>query len=301
MQGQCFVPLDTGFTFASSPDVPLTPTSSPRPEWMESRPLDFNHLYNNACFWINTTFPPSSFMSDAAGPETGDLPYQHVVQRQYATMDYQHIPRTNTVDIAPVSPMSPFAMSSAPGSCDNYSDLGAMPSPQALSRLGSITSMSSWPSSIDSPSSELSDNFSQRRHSDVSNCLGSDTYASPLRSSRSICEMQSPPLIRNLSKENPVSLQRKVPKQREQQSRPLPAGTTIIKKATGACDYPGCNKAFRRIEHLKRHKQAKHGEDSSQAAYERQQTLSQHQVCPCCGSHNRGRGPYSEATCDAQI
>ncbi|KAF4429377.1 zinc finger odd-paired-like (opl) [Fusarium acutatum] len=263
MEGQCFVPLDTSFTFASSPDVPLTPTSSPRSEWMESGPLEFNHHYNNAYFWINTTFPSASLMSDTVSPETGDLPYQQVHQ-QPASMNYQHMPHTNTVDIALVTPTSPFTMPSAPGTCDSYFDVGMMPSPQALSRLGSITSMSSWSCSIDSPSSDLS----ERRHSDVSNCLDPDPYASPLHSSRSICEMKSPPVRRNLSKENPVSLQRMVPKPREQPFSALPVGTRIIKKATSECDYPGCNKAFRRIEHLKRHKQAKHGEGENNYACE---------------------------------
>lgn len=273
MEGQCFVPLDTGFTFASSPDAPLTPTSSPRSEWMESGPLDFNHLYNNAYLWINTTFSSPSFMSDTMRPEARDLSYQHVHQ-QNISMDYQHMQHTNAVDIAPVSPISPFAIPNAPGTCDSYSDVSTMPSPQALSRLGSISSMSSWSCSIDSPSSD----HSETRHSDVSNCLGPDPYASPLHTSRSICQMRSPPAMRNLSKENSVSLQRRVPKPRDQPFRAtLPAGTKIIKKATGECDYPGCNKAFRRIEHLKRHKQAKHGEGENNFS------------CEFCGKDNFNR------------
>ncbi|KOS22404.1 Regulatory protein brlA [Escovopsis weberi] len=38
------------------------------------------------------------------------------------------------------------------------------------------------------------------------------------------------------------------------------ANDNVVRKAMCKCDYPGCHKAFRRNEHLKRHKQTFHGE-----------------------------------------
>ncbi|GKU14391.1 unnamed protein product [Fusarium langsethiae] len=40
----------------------------------------------------------------------------------------------------------------------------------------------------------------------------------------------------------------------------IPIQPYAIQKTTSKCDYTGCNKAFRRIEHLRRHKKTFHGE-----------------------------------------
>ncbi|KAH7460525.1 hypothetical protein FOMA001_g19479 [Fusarium oxysporum f. sp. matthiolae] len=42
--------------------------------------------------------------------------------------------------------------------------------------------------------------------------------------------------------------------------RVLKPDSVPVEPVQGSCDYPGCDKAFRRKEHLKRHKQASHGE-----------------------------------------
>ncbi|KAG5807669.1 hypothetical protein H9Q74_005572 [Fusarium xylarioides] len=277
MEGQRFVPIDTAFAFASSPDAPVTPTSSPRSDWMESVPLDYNDIYNNAYFWTNTTFPVSSFMSDGTCSETGGLPYQHIIQQQYVDMDYQNLPYTGKVDVSPigpVGPISPFPLPNTPGTSDSYFNAGTTLSPPALSRSGSISSVPSWCCSNDSPASVVS----ERRVSDVSNCLGQDPYplsACLQRDSRSICDTESPPETHNLADETSMSLQRKVPKTTKQTIET--SVFRVIKKATGACDYPGCNKAFRRIEHLKRHKQAYHGEGENSF------------VCEFCGKDQFNR------------
>ncbi|KAF5638496.1 zinc finger odd-paired-like (opl) [Fusarium tjaetaba] len=275
MGGQCFVPIDTAFAFASSPDAPVTPTSSPRSDWMESVPLDYNDLYNNAYYWTNTACPVSSFMSDSTCSETGGLPYQHLIHQQYADMDYQHLSYTGKVDVSPVGPISPFPMPSTPGgTSDSYFNVVAVPCPQALSRSGSIASMPSLSCFSDSPLSEAS----ERRVSDVSNCTGQDPYppsACPLRDSRSICETESPPERHSLADETAMSLQRKVPKSTKQANETCVF--RVIKKATGACDFPGCNKAFRRVEHLKRHKQTHHSEGENNF------------VCEFCGKDQFNR------------
>ncbi|KAF5611621.1 zinc finger C2H2-type integrase DNA-binding protein [Fusarium subglutinans] len=278
MESQCFVPIDTSFSFASSPDAPVTPTSSPRSDWMESVPLDYSDVYNNAYYWTNTTCPASSFMSDSTCSETvrGGLPYQHVLHQQYVDIDYQQLPYTSEVDISPVGPISPFPMPTTPGTGDNYFTVGTIMSPQALSRSGSIASMPSLSCSSDSPLSIVS----ERRVSDVSSCLDQDPYplsVCPLRDSRSIYDAESPPETHNLADETPMSLQRKAPKSRKQTIETSAFRATIIKKATGACDYPGCNKAFRRIEHLKRHKQTSHGEGENSF------------VCEFCGKDQFNR------------
>ncbi|KAF4470358.1 zinc finger odd-paired-like (opl) [Fusarium albosuccineum] len=62
---------------------------------------------------------------------------------------------------------------------------------------------------------------------------------------------------------NETSDQDKVASSRTRQARTRSSSSSpvdVVRRAMCKCDYPGCNKAFRRNEHLKRHKQTFHGE-----------------------------------------
>ncbi|EGR48150.1 uncharacterized protein TRIREDRAFT_108357 [Trichoderma reesei QM6a] len=71
----------------------------------------------------------------------------------------------------------------------------------------------------------------------------------------------------------------------------------VVRKAMCKCDYPGCQKAFRRNEHLKRHKQTFHGEGPNRFSCEfcgkdqfnRQDNLNNHRKLHARpNSRNRG-------------
>ncbi|KAK2596734.1 hypothetical protein QQS21_006189 [Conoideocrella luteorostrata] len=78
-----------------------------------------------------------------------------------------------------------------------------------------------------------------------------------------------------------------------------PDGTAVdvVRRAMCKCDYPGCHKAFRRNEHLKRHKQTFHGEGPNRFSCEfcgkdqfnRQDNLNNHRKLHARpNSRNRG-------------
>ncbi|PHH84370.1 hypothetical protein CDD83_2038 [Cordyceps sp. RAO-2017] len=75
------------------------------------------------------------------------------------------------------------------------------------------------------------------------------------------------------------------------------AAVDVVRRAMCKCDYPGCHKAFRRNEHLKRHKQTFHGEGPNRFSCEfcgkdqfnRQDNLNNHRKLHARpNSRNRG-------------
>ncbi|KAF4452179.1 hypothetical protein F53441_4918 [Fusarium austroafricanum] len=287
MESPYYLPLAPNFPFNSSPDFPFTPASSPRSARNESGPWrlnDLNDVYHNTSYWIDTKCQSSAFMPGAIGCETGGLPQRHAVHQEFAYMDYQLMSDASTVDNAPASP---FKLPSTPGECGgNYFDMSPagsfmVSSPQPLSRSGSIASMSSW--SCSSPAAIAS----ERRLSEAPSSLDTDHYplsAYSLRDSNSICQMESPRKMETTRKmvkpkdETTVSFQPIHPRPSEDHAGALAIRAKIIRKAMGECDYPGCNKAFRRVEHLKRHKQAHHGEGGQNRF-----------TCEFCGKDNFNR------------
>ncbi|KAF5001013.1 hypothetical protein FDECE_11083 [Fusarium decemcellulare] len=76
-----------------------------------------------------------------------------------------------------------------------------------------------------------------------------------------------------------------------------PTSVDVVRRAMCKCDYPGCHKAFRRNEHLKRHKQTFHGEGPNRFSCEfcgkdqfnRQDNLNNHRKLHARpNSRNRG-------------
>ncbi|KAG6034013.1 hypothetical protein E4U41_006708 [Claviceps citrina] len=79
--------------------------------------------------------------------------------------------------------------------------------------------------------------------------------------------------------------------------KPDGTGVDVVRRAMCKCDYPGCHKAFRRNEHLKRHKQTFHGEGPNRFSCEfcgkdqfnRQDNLNNHRKLHARpNSRNRG-------------
>ncbi|EXL91123.1 hypothetical protein NOF04DRAFT_18207 [Fusarium oxysporum II5] len=66
--------------------------------------------------------------------------------------------------------------------------------------------------------------------------------------------------------------------------KPDPSQVDVVRRAMCKCDYPGCHKAFRRSEHLRRHKQTFHGEGPNRfscefcgkSQFNRQDNLNNH-------------------------
>ncbi|KAH7190107.1 hypothetical protein DER44DRAFT_844804 [Fusarium oxysporum] len=83
----------------------------------------------------------------------------------------------------------------------------------------------------------------------------------------------------------------------KQNFKPEPEQVDVVPRAMCTCDYLGCHKAFRRIEHLKRHKQTFHDEGPNRFSCEfcgkdqfnRQENLNNHRKLHARpNSRNRG-------------
>ncbi|KAJ4026274.1 hypothetical protein NW752_001213 [Fusarium irregulare] len=282
MENQYYLPLAQSFCFNSSPDVAFTPTPSlPSPQ-SEPRPwtlTELNAAYHNMSYWIDGQYPSSAFMSGATGYGTGSLPQHNALHQEFAYMDYQLTSDASSVDHVPASPVK--LPSTIEERFDNASDMSPAgsfmaSSPEPRSRSGSIAPMSSW--SCSSPATTVSD----RRFSDTPSCHNTDNHyqqvTHSLRDSNSICRMESPRKMHTLAEETSRSSQTIHSGSRKGQAGVLVTQTEIIRKAIGQCDYPGCKKSFRRVEHLKRHKQSHHGEGG-------QNRFS----CEFCGKDNFNR------------
>ncbi|EHK16085.1 uncharacterized protein TRIVIDRAFT_118500, partial [Trichoderma virens Gv29-8] len=90
-----------------------------------------------------------------------------------------------------------------------------------------------------------------------------------------------------------MGVTRKVPEKQQQHD----SSYDVVRKAMCKCDYPNCQKAFRRNEHLKRHKQTFHGEGPNRFSCEfcgkdqfnRQDNLNNHRKLHARpNSRNRG-------------
>ncbi|KAJ4112127.1 hypothetical protein NW768_011706 [Fusarium equiseti] len=288
MENQYYLPLAQNFLYNSSPDIPFTPTPSPQSAQDESGPWalsDLNDVYRNMSYWIDTQYPSSAMISGAIGYGAEGLPQHNALHQEFAYMDYQLTADANTVDHVPASPVKlPSTTGERCGYESDMSPAGSfmVSTPEPRSRSGSIVPMSSW--SCSSPATMVSD----RRLSDTPTSYDTDDQypqsVYSLRDSNSICWMESPRKMETPRKMSVSTEETTVsPKSTHSglssgQPGVLPTQTVIIRKAIGQCDYPGCKKGFRRVEHLKRHKQSHHGEGG-------QNRFS----CEFCGKDNFNR------------
>jgi hypothetical protein len=96
--------------------------------------------------------------------------------------------------------------------------------------------------------------------------LDLDRHANQAPMSRYPSHMQAPPSPNRLRAQRKMmvyEIQRKtsdlqraqIRASRKRAGKPDTAPVDVVRRAMCKCDYPGCHKAFRRNEHLKRHKQ----------------------------------------------
>ncbi|KAL7931682.1 hypothetical protein V8C35DRAFT_107933 [Trichoderma chlorosporum] len=215
-------------------------------------------------------------------------------------MAYDQIPgmnNMNTHSIGSITPSVPVTVYSEPLQSTPY-----MTPTQSISPSAMTDSNPSWPCNNDSPISFFRSKVQTPQDMDSMDLHG---YSQSPMGRYYLHGLEvSPPsrtpghaMARTRMKTEELGRQmgviaRKVPEKQQHDS-----SYDVVRKAMCKCDYPGCQKAFRRNEHLKRHKQTFHGEGPNRFSCEfcgkdqfnRQDNLNNHRKLHA-RPNNRNRG-----------
>ncbi|KAG4277075.1 hypothetical protein FPRO04_14188 [Fusarium proliferatum] len=146
-----------------------------------------------------------------------------------------------------------------------------------------------------SPNRQLSsdfDTFDMDRHSQspLGHHIHEPNSPNRMRAQRKL-------MVHGIQRKSPEFQRAQVRSPRKRSIKPDSAQVDVVRRAMCKCDYPGCHKAFRRNEHLKRHKQTFHGEGPNRFSCEfcgkdqfnRQDNLNNHRKLHARpNSRNRG-------------
>ncbi|KAJ4261612.1 hypothetical protein NW762_007044 [Fusarium torreyae] len=298
----------TSFSSASSAYDPFTPTSR-RSTPHEFGNMDFDGPYS-ASHRAELT-PPSSamgkFMFGPIKSESEHLPFSDTLpntpmKREQLGFEYEHMLDMNMAQHGSMGSLTPSNSFGMYGYSPDAS-IGAsfmMTPTQSLSGSEAAETGSSWSCANDSPISFFPN---KQLHSEFETFDLDRHSQSPL--GYSLHDPHSPNRMRAQRKmmvheiqQKTTELQRaQIRSSRKRSIKPDPSQIDVVRRAICKCDYPGCSKAFRRNEHLKRHKQTFHGEGPNRFSCEfcgkdqfnRQDNLNNHRKLHARpNSRNRG-------------
>ncbi|KAM0298837.1 hypothetical protein HYE67_009563 [Fusarium culmorum] len=299
----------TSFSSASSAYGPFTPTSR-RSTPHEFGNMDFDGPYNSVSHRAELT-PPSSAMSKyMPGPikaESEHMPFSDTLpntpmKREGLGFEYDHMMEMNMAhhgSLGPVTPSNSFGMYYSPDASIGAASFMMTPT-QSISGSEAAETGSSWSCANDSPISFFtsrqlfpdSDSFDLDRHSQSPLGYPLHEINSPncMKSQRSM-------MVHEIQQKTNELQRAQIRSSRKRSIKPDPSQVDVVRRAMCKCDYPGCHKAFRRNEHLKRHKQTFHGEGPNRFSCEfcgkdqfnRQDNLNNHRKLHARpNSRNRG-------------
>lgn len=299
----------TSFSSASSNYDPFTPISR-RSTPHELSTLEFDGTYNGV-HRVELT-PPATMSKFMFGPvkiEPDHMSFPEVLpgtpmKREPMPFDYDQMLEINMAQNASMGSLTPsnsFGMYAiSPISPEAIGTTSFMMTPtQSLSGSEAADTSSSWSCANDSPISFFPNKQPLSGELDV---IDLDRHSlSPYH----FHDQTSPNRMRAERKMMVHDIQRKTHELQRVQVRPRkrlvdkPQGPSVdvVRRAMCKCDYPGCHKAFRRNEHLKRHKQTFHGEGPNRFSCEfcgkdqfnRQDNLNNHRKLHARpNSRNRG-------------
>ncbi|KAF7559294.1 hypothetical protein G7046_g4867 [Stylonectria norvegica] len=307
----------TSFSSASSAYDPFTPTSR-RSSPHEQLAMEFDGSYSSSAR-VNMT-PPSMGKFIYAPVKTepehisfhDGLPNTPMKREHMGYNDYEHMMEMNMAHsqssmgtLTPSSSFGVYGLSPETASMGPPSFM-LTPTNSLTGSEGPHASSSSWSCTDDSPISFFSNSNKQLSHDfevmDLNRHSQSPLGRYPLH------DAASPNRMRVQRKMMVHEIQRKTSELQRAQIRasrkrsvnsmkPESGPVDVVRRAMCKCDYPGCHKAFRRNEHLKRHKQTFHGEGPNRFSCEfcgkdqfnRQDNLNNHRKLHARpNSRNRG-------------
>ncbi|CEI65391.1 C2H2 type master regulator of conidiophore development brlA [Fusarium venenatum] len=294
----------TSFSSASSAYDPFTPTSR-RSTPHEFGNMDFDSPYNSVSHRAELTPPSSAMGKYMPGPIKSEPEHMSFsdtlpntpMKREGLGFEYDHMMDMNMAhhgSMGSVTPSNSFGMYYSP-------DASFMMTPtQSISGSEAAETSSSWSCANDSPISFFTnrqlfngpDSFDLDRHSQSPLGYPLHEINSPncMKSQRSM-------IVHEIQQKTNELQRAQIRSSKKRSIKPDSSQVDVVRRAMCKCDYPGCHKAFRRNEHLKRHKQTFHGEGPNRFSCEfcgkdqfnRQDNLNNHRKLHARpNSRNRG-------------
>jgi hypothetical protein len=257
----------TSFSSASSAYDPFTPTSR-RSTPHEFGNMDFDGPYSSASHRAELT-PPSSamgkYMFHPIKTEQEHMPYSDTLpntpmKRESLGFEYEQIMDMNMAhhgSMGSLTPSNSFGMYGYSPDASMGPASFMMTPTQSISGSEAAETGSSWSCANDSPISffpnkQLSseyEGFDMDRHSQSPlSYLHDPNSPNRMRAQRKM-------MVHEIQQKTTELQRAQIRSSRKRSIKPDPSQVDVVRRAMCKCDYPGCHKAFRRNEHLKRHKQ----------------------------------------------
>ncbi|EXA29527.1 hypothetical protein FOVG_18992 [Fusarium oxysporum f. sp. pisi HDV247] len=300
----------TSSSSASSTYCPFTPTSR-RSTSHEFGNMDFDGHCNSVSHRAELTPPSSAMGKSMLGPVkpeperisfSDSLPNTPMKQEQLS-FEYEH---TMEINMAHHGLMGSLTPSNSSGMSSYSADAAMVPASFMMTPTQSISGSEAaetglpWSCANDSPLSffperQLSRDFDPfDMDCDSQSPLG---YHLHDRNSPNRMYAQRKLMVYEIQQKSAGLQRAQIQSSRKGSIKHNSAQVDVVRRAMCKCDYPGCHKAFRRNEHLKRHKQTFHGEGPNRFSCEfcgkdqfnRQDNLNNHRKLHARpNSRNRG-------------
>ncbi|KAF4496708.1 hypothetical protein FAGAP_7132 [Fusarium agapanthi] len=295
----------TSFSSASSAYDPFTPTSR-RSTPHEFDSMNFDGPYNSLSHQSELTFPSSAvdeFMFGHVKREPEHISMSNslpniLMKQEQLDFEYKHMMDITMEHCGSMGSLTP------PNSYSHNASMGPasfiITPTESISGSEAAETGSSWSCANDRPISffpnrHLSgdfDAFNMDRHSQspLDNHLHDPKSPHHMHAQRKL-------MLHEIQQKSAELQRAQIRSSRKRSIKPNSAQVNIVRRALCKCDYPGCHKAFRRNEHLKRHKQTFHGEGPNRFSCEfcgkdqfnRQDNLNNHRKLHARpNSRNRG-------------
>jgi hypothetical protein len=263
----------TSFSSASSAYDPFTPTSR-RSTPHELATMEFDGSYHSHSHRVELTPPSTMGGKFMFGPvvktEPDQMPYPDTLpntpmKRESVGFDYMEMNMPHNSSMGSLTPSNSFGMYAiSPEGAMGHTSFMMTPT-QSLSGSEAADTSSSWSCANDSPISFFPnkqqthsdyDVLDMGRHSVSPYHVHDPTSPNRMRAQRKMHEVQRKTTeLHNLQRGSDFQRAQIRTTRKRSVSKPESSSVDVVRRAPCKCDYPGCHKAFRRNEHLKRHKQ----------------------------------------------
>ncbi|KAG7403404.1 C2H2 type master regulator of conidiophore development brlA [Fusarium oxysporum f. sp. rapae] len=248
----------TSFSSASSSYDPFTPISQ-FSTLHESLAMEFDGSYNNGSHGVDAA-PLSTvgnFMLDAVvKTKTEQMPFPDgppntPMKQEFVGLDYREMNMEHNGSMGSLTPLSLDIFAISPEAVISASSFVMTPT-QMPSGFEAADIYPPWSCASDSPISFLQSNYE---------VLDIDHQSvSPYHVHDSTPPMQTRALQMMVNEIQRKTADLQYAQIRRTRKRSVKPDAVPVDPVWSSCDYPGCDKAFQRKEHLKRHKQSFHGE-----------------------------------------